>query len=305
VKPKRIQVLAIAIFAALAVSAATILVLTYLDTSFKSVDEVEDLLGIPVLSAVPRFDEDRKGNKARNKLPKDEREAAEAVEAMPLVKDPFSAASESYRTLRAGILLQEDPSRTVLVTSALPEEGKSTTAINLAMAMAQQDTKTLLIDADLRKPTLGKRLLGTKRHRGLADCLAETAVFEDVVIETKYPNLWVITAGRTDKDSGELLLRRKRMDEILEAARGRFDQIVVDSAPILAVSDTISMSKHFKTICLVVRSHKTPRRMVRRAMDLLTRARRKVTGVVFSVVPPQDSYYNYAYTDGGRAYGEK
>jgi capsular exopolysaccharide synthesis family protein len=224
---------------------------------------------------------------------------------MPLIKDPFTAASEAYRTLRAGILLLEDDKRTVLVTSAVPEEGKSTTAINLGIAMAQRDSKTLLIDADLRKPTISKRLLGSKRYKGLAECLAETAEFEDVIMETKIPNLWVLPAGRTDRESGELLLRRKRMDEILAAARSQFEHIIVDSAPILAVSDTITMSRHFKVICLVVKSHKTPRRMVKRAFELLARSRRKVSGTVFSIVPPQDAYYNYAYTDGGRAYGDR
>jgi len=305
VKPKPVQVMAIGIFLALAISAATILILTYFDTSFKSVDELEDALAVPVLAAIPRFDEDPKAKKTNKKLSQEEREAAESLDAMPLIKDPFSAASEAYRTLRAGILLLEDEKRTVLVTSAVPEEGKSTTAINLGIAMAQRNSKTLLIDADLRKPTISKRLFGTKRHKGLAECLAETAEFDEVIQETKIPNLWVLSSGRTDRESGELLLRRKRMDEILAAARAQFEHVIVDSAPILAVSDTITMSRHFKVICLVVKSHKTPRRMVKRAFDLLARARRKVSGTVFSIVPPQDAYYNYAYTDGGRAYGDR
>lgn len=305
VKPKPVQIMAIGIFLALAVSGATILILTYLDTSFKSVDEIETALAIPVLAAIPRFDEDSKKKRENRKLDQEKREVADAYETMPLLKDPFCAASEAYRTLRAGVILLEDEKRTILVTSAVPEEGKSTTAINLGIAMAQHDAKTLLIDADLRKPTISKRMFGNKRSKGLAECLSETAEFEDVVQETHIPNLWVLAAGRTDRESGELLLRRKRMDEILSAARTQFDHIIVDSAPILAVSDTLTMSRHFKVICLVVRSHKTPRRMVKRAIDLLSRARRKVSGTVFSIVPPQDSYYNYAYTDGGRAYGDR
>lgn len=305
VKPKPVQIMAIGVFLALAVSGATILILTYLDTSFKSVDEIETALAIPVLAAIPRFDEDSKKKRENRKLDQEKREVADAYETMPLLKDPFCAASEAYRTLRAGVILLEDEKRTILVTSAVPEEGKSTTAINLGIAMAQHDAKTLLIDADLRKPTISKRMFGNKRSKGLAECLSETAEFEDVVQETHIPNLWVLAAGRTDRESGELLLRRKRMDEILSAARTQFDHIIVDSAPILAVSDTLTMSRHFKVICLVVRSHKTPRRMVKRAIDLLSRARRKVSGTVFSIVPPQDSYYNYAYTDGGRAYGDR
>lgn len=305
VKPKPVQVFAIAIFLALAVSAATILILTYLDTSFKSVDEIELGLGVPLLAAIPRFDRNAKKRRANRKLPKERQEAADALDSMPLLQDPFSASSEAYRTLRAGVLLLEDEKRTVLVTSALPEEGKTTTAINLGIAMAQHEAKTLIIDADLRKPAIAKRLLGTRRHKGLAECLAETAEFEDLVLETGTPNLWVLPAGRTDRESGELLLRRKRMDEILEKARTQFDHVVVDSAPILAVSDTLTISRHFKVICLVVRSHKTPRRMVKRTNDLLTRARRKISGTVLSIVPLQDSYYNYAYTDGGRAYGDE
>ncbi len=305
VKPKPVQIMAIGVFLALAVSAGTILILTYLDTSFKSVDEIENILALPALAAVPRFNEDAKKLRANKKLDKEQRDVADALEAMPLLKDPFCAASESYRTLRAGVLLLEDDTRTVLITSAVPEEGKTTTAINLGIAMAQRDARTLIIDADLRKPAIGKRLLADSRVKGLVDCLSERATFEEAIVETHIPNLWVLAAGRTDRESGELLLRRKRMDEILAAARAQFDHIIVDSAPILAVSDTITMSRHFKVICLVVRSHKTPRRMVKRAMDLLSRARRKVSGTVFSIVPPQDAYYNYAYTDGGRAYGDR
>lgn len=304
VKPKPVQIFAIAIFLALAVSAATILILTYFDTSFKSVDEIELGLGVPLLAAIPRFDQDLKKRKANRKLPKREREVAEALESMPLLKDPFSAASEAYRTLRAGIQLFEDEKRTVLVTSAVPDEGKTTTAINLGIAMAQQNSKTLIIDADLRKPSIGKRLLGTRRDKGLAECLAETAEFEDLILETKVPNLWVLTSGLIDNESGELLLRRKRMDEILDQARAQFDHVIVDSAPILAVSDTLTISRHFKVICFVVHSHKTPRRMVKRAIDLFARARRKISGTVLSLVPPEDSYGNYAYTEGGRAYGD-
>ncbi|MGH8048787.1 MAG: polysaccharide biosynthesis tyrosine autokinase, partial [Chthoniobacterales bacterium] len=296
VEPRVWYWLGIATLASLGVSVITIFLLANLDTSFKSVDELEAVLGIQVLAAVPQYEvaKDKKGSRNAG------------LANFPLIDDPYSAASEAYRTLRASLLLVEDESHSILVTSAVPEEGKSTTSINLAICMAQRGARTLLIEGDLRKPVMQNRLLGTPGMNllGVSDFLSDQADFDEIVQETPVPNLSVITAGRVSKNSGELLLRRPRVEKLMELARKGYDQIVVDSAPLLAVSDTLTIARHFHVINLVVRSHKTPRRLVKRSVDLLKRLRRTPVGVSLSIVPPGNDYYYYGYTEGGdRAYG--
>jgi capsular exopolysaccharide synthesis family protein len=296
VKPKPIQVIAIALFLSMGAAAATIFLLASLDTSFKSVDELEAVLGLQVLAAIPQYEMTPAG--------KGKTGEAGTLTALPLVDDPYSAASEAYRTLRAALLLHEDESHSFLITSAVPEEGKSTTSLSLAISMAQRGSRTVLIEADLRKPVMQKRLLGGDDHKGASDFLSDKADFDEIVQPTKIPNLYVITAGRVTKASGELLLRRPRVEKMLQLARAQFDQVIVDSAPLLAVSDTLTISRNFKVIMMVVRSHKTPRRMVKRAVDLLKRAHRQPVGVAMSIVPPGDAYYYYGYSEGsGQAYG--
>jgi len=303
VKPKPVQVLAIAIFLSLAAASLTIFILASLDTSFKSVDELEAVIGLQVLSAIPLYEIKltKKANQARKEASAGGGDSAQV--SLPLLEDPYSAASEAYRTLRASLLLLEDESHSILVTSAVPEEGKSTTSLSLAVSMAQRGAKTLLIEADLRKPVLETRLFGRQRHLGASDFLNDKADFEDVIQPTAIPNLSVITAGKVTKNSGELLLRRHKVEKFFELARQGFEQVIVDSAPILAVSDTLTIAKHFKTVAMVVRSHKTPRRLVRRAVDLLKRLKRMPSGAILSMVPPGNDYYYYGYSDGGRAYG--
>jgi capsular exopolysaccharide synthesis family protein len=304
VQPKPLLVLAIAIFLSLLVSAVTVVILSSLDTSFKSVDELEAVMGLQVLSAVPLYEtkaaKKKKGSRAPEEL---DTVKTDLPITVPLLEDPYSVASEAYRTLRASLLLLEDESHSILVTSAVPDEGKSTTSLSLAISMAQRGARTLLIEADLRKPVLENRMFGRYGHFGMADFLSDRSAFDDLVQPTAIPNLSVITAGKVTKSTGELLLRRHKVEKFFELARQNFDQVIVDSAPLLAVSDTLTIARHFKVITMVVRSHKTPRRLVRRALDLLKRLKRQPSGVVLSMVPPGNAYYYYGYNDGGRAYG--
>ncbi len=302
VKPKPLIVVAVALFLSLALAGATILLLAFLDTSIKSVEEAERVLGIPVLAAIPQFSTSvGKSNRKKSS----EREEADAAHRLPLLEDQHSTVSEAFRTLRASLLLvEEEKQPAVLVTSATPSEGKSFCSVNLAVALAQQDMQTLLIDADLRKPVIEDRLFGTKQYVGLSDYLTGRADFDQIIRESKVPGMFVITAGRTYQNPAELLSRTERVSTLLKLAEARFDRIVMDSAPVLAVSDTLSLARLFRTITLVVRSHKTGRRFSKRAIDLLARTGHPVCGATMNMVPARGaSYYYYHYSKGGETYG--
>lgn len=303
VAPKPVIVAALALIGALGLSAFTIFMIAFLDTSIKSVDETERLFGVPVLAAVPQI-----SNLVRRVGKKNPDANADKLSetSLPLLEDPFSTVSEAFRTFRASLLLLEDEQPYVLVTSAVPGEGKSFCALNLSVAMSQQDFRTVLIDADLRKPVIEGRIFDSTDKRGLADFLMGKVELEEILHECRVPGLWIIPAGTSYSNASELLSRRERVASLLSMLNKRFDRIVVDSAPILAVSDTLALARHFKTIALVLRSHKTPRRFSKRAVDLLERSTHPVSGIVLNQVPAKGaSYQFYYYRDDrtGGAYG--
>ncbi len=303
VKPKPLIVIALATVGSLALSAATIFLLAILDTSIKSVDEAESALGLPVLAAIPEMSAFPSGKKAKTGTAK----AGDGGFRLPLLEDAHSTVSEAFRTFRASILMSEVDHKRMLITSAVPGEGKSFCSINAAVALAQQDTDVLLIDSDLRKPIVEKRLFGEGSSApGLADFLTGRAEFDDIVRPSQVPRLFVITAGRGYSNPSELLSRKERMTDLLERAEQRFGRIVVDSAPVLAVSDTLSLAPHFPFITVVIRSHKTGRKFAKRATDLLARTGHPASGVALNMVPAKGAAYYYYYTHGkdGQAYGD-
>ncbi len=298
VKPRPLLVSAVALFAALALSAGTIFLLAILDTSFKGVEETERVLGIHVLAAIPAL--------AKNTAPRDKsKKAGIAKERIPLLEDQHSTVSEAFRTLRSSLFLDHAERHRILVTSAVPSEGKSFCSINLAVALAHQGIQTILIDMDLRKPVIENRLFDEKGAPGITDFLMGRVDFEEIVRTTKVPNLFVITAGRRYSSPAELLLRRERLKELLDLVDKRFHRVIVDSAPVLAVSDTLNIASNFETICLTLRSHKTARRLVLRAAGVLARTGHPPTGIVLNMVPARASsyYYYYRADDKGRTYG--
>lgn len=300
IAPKAVLVVVIALMASLAIAAGVIFLISILDTSLKSVDEAEQALGLPVLAAVPQVTDSATRGKAKKK-------SSRGASSIPLLEDKHSTVSEAFRTMRASLQLLKEDAPSILVTSAVPGEGKSFCSVNLAVALAQQDLRTLLIDADLRKPVVETRLFETKGEKGLSDYLMGRADLSEIVRE--YPghsNLQVITAGRSFSNPSELLTRKERLLALLSEAEGKYDRVVMDSAPVLAVSDTLGLARHFRTIALVVRSHKTARRATRRAMDLLSRAGHPPVGVVLNMVPARGASYYYYYSGKyGRTYGHE
>jgi capsular exopolysaccharide synthesis family protein len=305
VKPRSFIAIALAAFASLSLAGGTIFLIAILDTSIKSVDEAERLLGLPVLAAIPEMSKAQRRREVReSKLDRIERE--DGGVRLPLLEDKHSTVSEAFRTLRASVLLLEGSQQRVLFTSAVPGEGKSFCSLNAAVALAQQDANVLLIDADLRKPTLEKRLFDGERAVGLADFLSGSADFDEIIRPSPVPGLSVITAGKRHPNPAELLSRKERVADLLRQAEGRFDRVVMDSAPVLAVSDTLNLVTHFNSVALVVRSHKTGRRFIQRALDLLARSGRPARGIAMNLVPAKGAsyYYYYSHGKGGAVYGD-
>ncbi|MFL6589414.1 MAG: GumC family protein [Chthoniobacterales bacterium] len=326
VSPSASKALALGLLGGLALGLAFVYASDALDRSIKTVDQAEAHFGLPVLAAVPEVKKDEVGKTPVGTAPGSEsyRLVAEA---------PEGPAAEAFRNLRASLsLLGPEAERKVfLFTSALPSEGKSFTSANYALALAQQGFRVLLIDGDLRRPSLHKIFVpsdggnGAKEDPpGIVDYLVgETQLAaaarpvsagafdiasangeEAGILTATGGKLSVLTGGRRAPNPAELLSGPSFGKLIAEAAR-TFDRVVIDSAPILAVSDTLLMTPLVQTVCVVVRASHTPRHAVQRALGMLTGAGGRPAGVVLNRLPRnRGAGYYYYYASHGYGKGE-
>ena len=249
-----------------------------------------------------------------------------------MAEAPEGPVAEAFRNLRASLALlgPETERKVFLFTSAVPNEGKSFSSANYALALAQQGYRVLLIDGDLRRPSLHKIFRPTSKQsvaeddsKGVVDCLVGAADIMSVVrtasagqfeiaagekFTATGGQLSVLTGGRRAPNPAELLSGSAFIRLLSEATR-LFDRVVIDSAPVLAVSDTLLMTPYVQTVCVVVYSGKTPRNAVQRALGMLTGAGGRPAGIVLNRLPKRRGrgyYYYYAspgYGKGEGAYG--
>ncbi|HEY1581957.1 MAG TPA: polysaccharide biosynthesis tyrosine autokinase [Chthoniobacterales bacterium] len=299
-----------------------------LDRSLKTVDQTEAFLGIPVLAAVP---ERTVAKKKRSEI----RSTDTTTTYRLVAEEPEEPVAEAFRNLRASLSLlgPENERRVFLFTSALPAEGKSFTSANYALALAQQGHRVLLIDGDLRRPRLDRifsernqRLTDPSQQvRGVVDYLVGEVGFGEAVLrvaatdvdvtrarELTTPGyttatggeLSILPGGRRAPNPAELLSGHTFAEMVAEAAR-LFDRVVIDSAPLLAVSDTLLMAPHVQTVSLVVRAARTPRNAVLRAISLLATASARPAGVILNRLPHRrGAGYYYYYASHGYGVGE-
>lgn len=211
-------------------------------------------------------------------------------------QNPKSVISEQYRTLRTNIQysLIDDEMKTLMVTSAGPGEGKSTTISNLAVVLAQQGNTVLLIDADLRKPTVHHMFQQTNT-RGLTTVLMRQLPFEEAVKETAVERLSVLTSGPVPPNPSELL-GSKMMEKVVETATSHFDIVLFDCPPLLAVTDAQVIANYCQGVVLVVKSGVTEIEAAQKAVENLEQVQAKLLGVVLNDKPMNgDSYYYYYY----------
>jgi uncharacterized protein involved in exopolysaccharide biosynthesis/Mrp family chromosome partitioning ATPase len=330
--PKPAKDILLGLLGGLAAGLGLIYVGDVLDRSIKTVDQAENLLGLPVLAAIPERVAVGSGKRTRKTSD------LTGITYRTVAEAPDGPVAESFRNLRAALsLLGPEVERQVfLFTSALPNEGKSFTSANYALALAQQGYRVLLLDGDLRRPSLHKVFTKTsaaqKRNShdaenppGVIDCLLGEAGLSEAVRRVSARNvdvgggtkganqkfttatggeLSILAGGRRAPNPAELLGGASFGNLVAEAGR-LFDRVVIDSAPVLAVSDTLLMTPHVQTVSLVVRAAKTPRNAVHRAMNLLGVSGAPPAGIVLNRLPHRrGAGYYYYYASHGYGAGE-
>jgi len=282
----------------------------YLDNTVKSPDDVERLAGLPSLAVVPSLP-NLLGSSNSNKLlttdDAEENRQGSRIELVSFVK-PKSQVSEAFRALRTSLLLSqaEHPPQVILVTSALPREGKTTSALNLAVTLAQLGDRTLIVDGDLRKPGIRRALgLTVGRDFGLSSYLAGVSSLDDIIVQhPQIDNLAALTTGPIPPSPADLLSSH-RMRDAITYLRQKYKFIVIDSPPVMAATDAVILSVVTDGVLLVVRSGETPKEAFTRTRDLLNAVKCRLLGVVLNAVDSSapDYYYSYRYYPYAYGYG--
>lgn len=277
IRPKKAESIFFAALIGLFTGLCLALFAEFLDDRINSIEDASRVLGLSCLGLVPALSE-------------------EDAHLLPQMQG-LDPASESYRVLRTNIHFAtvDAPARTLLVTSSNPGEGKTTTAANLAFAMAMDGKTVILVDTDLRRPSLHK-LLGLAVLPGLTDILLDHSSLNPQEI---MPGLSVLTAGSTPPNPGELLNSRK-FRNLVETLSQQVDIVIFDSPPMLAAADAAILASQMDGTVLVVETGETKKGAARRSLQLLTQARANILGVAYNKMRKQDAsgydyYYAYQY----------
>ena len=264
-------------------SIAFLLLLDHMDDRINSFTELRELFDDEVLVQIPR-----------------ERAVGRDHSGLVQPDDPRHSFLEAYRNLRSSLLYMTASAnrpKTLLVTSAVPNEGKSLTAANLAVVFAQAGTRVLLVDGDLRKGFLHHRF-GLNSEAGFCEVLAEDRDWKPLVQATSFANLSILARGSTTHSSSELFLSEVT-GRFLEQSSAAYDLVIINSAPVMAVDDVTSLAPLIDGTVFVLRAQVTPARVARAALELLRQRQVNLLGLILNAVPPRsvDYYYYYKYKD--------
>jgi polysaccharide biosynthesis transport protein len=265
-----------------------------MDNTVRTPEQAQSISGLPSLGMIPLGSKSVHGASGKRLALTP---AKEVVETVTQIR-PQSQMAESYRALRTSLLLSNlgAPPKVIMVTSARPQEGKTTTSINTAIVLAQKGVRVLLVDADLRRPSVHKAL-GMGPRSGLSNVLTGSATLQQTITTSPIlPNLLIIPAGTPPPNPAELLASSNMRDLIAEL-RQQFDHIVIDTPPTLSVTDAVVLSPRADATILVIRSGHTTKQALRRARDILTQVNAHVAGVLLNAVDltSPDYYYYYEY----------
>ncbi len=298
----------------LVMALGAIFFLEYMDRSIKSADELEQVTSLPTLGIIPSAS-DKAGAASHGyiyggKKPENKTEALagndDSAVALLAHTHPRSPITETYRAFRTSTLLSSAAKlHSVLVTSSVPREGKSTTAVNLAIVLSQMNKPVVVVDADLRKPRI-RQILGGSKAQGLVDYLAHQAEASEIVESSEIPNLSFISSGPIPPNPAELLAS-SRMKELLEELSARYEYVVVDSPPLMAVTDAVILGNQVDGVILCVHGGRTPREVVQKAAALLRQAGVRTLGTLLNNVAERHTrgrysshYYEYYSEDSAR-----
>ena len=268
----------------------------YLDNTVKTPEDVEQLIRLPSFGMVPEI-----SNERRRRL---EKGVSYPVELITF-GHPKSMLSEAYRNIRTSLLLSspEKPPKRVAITSPNPSEGKTTTAINTAIALSQTGAQVLVIDSDMRKPRIHK-IFAVENGAGLSSFLSGQGELDSIVKKTNVPNLYYIPSGPIPPNPSELL-GSNLFKNMMESLEERFDHIVLDSPPVLGFADSMILSTLVDGVILVISGGKTPRETLQRAKEILAQVNAKILGVVINRVNIHRSDYGYYYYRYQHYYGKE
>ena len=277
-----------------------------LDNTVRTPEQAQAISGLPSLGMIPLGS--KIGAEAGAKQGLVVASSKEPVELITQAR-PQSQMAESYRALRTSLLLTSlgAPPKIILITSALPREGKTTTSVNTAIVLAQKGTRVLLIDADLRRPSIHKAL-GMGPRVGLSNVLTGGATSQQATVRSPIlPNLFILPAGTPPPNPAELMASQQMFD-LLAELREQYDHIVIDTPPTLSVTDAVVLSTRSDAVVLVIRSSQTTKPALRRTRDILTQVNARVAGVLLNAVnlnsPDYSYYYEYQGKHGQRYYDE-
>lgn len=312
VRPRKTLNMLLSVMVGLSIGLGFAFFQEYLDNSIKAPEDITRFLGLPTLGMVPRLASligktgygygqygygQSYGHSAENGLGEPDQDKATRSADLIVHESPSSLMSEAYRSVRTSLLLSSSgrPPKTIVVTSAAPSEGKTTTAINLAISLTQTGSKVVLIDADMRKPRV-QSVFPVGDSGGLSAFLAGASSLKDVIYGTTVPGLMVIPCGVTPPNPGELILSTG-FRKMLETLAVYFDYVVLDSPPVGNVSDARIIAVTADTTILVVKAFSTSRHHAREAVAHLTNAHARIGGVVLNDVDVRRrSYYSgYSY----------
>jgi polysaccharide biosynthesis transport protein len=312
VRPKKALNIALGFLAGIVLGVMMAFAQEGLDHSVKTAEEVESLLMIPALAVVPlhRGLESSRwvvaGNKWSWKLKdRSERQTGSPNVALAISSNPQSTLAEAYRTLRTSVLLSlsPNPPKSILITSAQSGEGKTATALNLAQTLAQRKGKVVVVDCDLRKGGIA-RILHVKNEKGVSTILTGSDKLEEALQQFEQTNLWILPSGPVPPNPAELV-GSESMAAICSALSQQFDHIIIDSPPVLAVTDATIMAGLVDGVVLIAESGRTHRAGLMRTRAILENAGARVLGVVLNKLDVRhEGYYGYGYGYDYSQYGK-
>lgn len=305
IKPNVRMNMIIAVVLGLGLGIGSALLLHSLDSKIRTFDDVRKYVALPLLGTIPyihvadsdldKIDEQlatAKGEAKKNLLISKHQLEAKLITNY----SPKSSSAEAFRIFRTNIVTRKKPneSLTILITSAGPGEGKSTIHSNLATTLSQMEARVILVDLDLRRPMIHK-LLDLEKENGISDFLVDKSTkIESFIKKSHVPNLEVITSGFVPPNPSELLAS-KRMDEAIAYLKQNYDYILLDSPPVIAVTDTMVMARNADIMTLVVRVSQADKNVIKRAKELLDNINVSIAGAVINGIYPQKYYSGYEY----------